>query len=176
MACRIFPTQGSNLCLLHWQVDSFPLSHQGSPRRVFSDWPFLSLSCVRRHPDVPLQPRALRLPAHPPEAPSDPGGGRREPHPCADRSDEWVTQAGGSGSCSVAPVSLSATSLLSQDWTLIVCLGWNIAVRLSIHFKLLLMWNTNMEMCLCPQGALPPGSFPSRWRSGDTVNPFHTTL
>ena len=30
----IFPTQGSNpnlLCLLHWQVDSFPLSHLGSP-------------------------------------------------------------------------------------------------------------------------------------------------
>ena len=32
MACRIFPDQGSNLCLLHWQVvDSLPLSHQGSP-------------------------------------------------------------------------------------------------------------------------------------------------
>ena len=28
---RIFPTQGSNLHLLHWQVDSLPLSHQGSP-------------------------------------------------------------------------------------------------------------------------------------------------
>ena len=27
---RIFPTQGSNPCLLHWQVDSLPLSHQGS--------------------------------------------------------------------------------------------------------------------------------------------------
>ena len=30
----IFPTQGSNprlLCLLHWQVDSLPLSHEGSP-------------------------------------------------------------------------------------------------------------------------------------------------
>ena len=24
-------TQGSNLHLLHWQVDSFPLSHLGSP-------------------------------------------------------------------------------------------------------------------------------------------------
>ena len=24
-------TQGLNLCLLHWQVDSLPLSHQGSP-------------------------------------------------------------------------------------------------------------------------------------------------
>ena len=27
----IFPTQGSNLRLLHWQVDSLPLSHQRSP-------------------------------------------------------------------------------------------------------------------------------------------------
>ena len=25
-----FPEQGSNLCLLHWPVDSSPLSHQGS--------------------------------------------------------------------------------------------------------------------------------------------------
>ena len=29
---RIFPTQGSNPCLLHWQVDSLPLTHQGSQR------------------------------------------------------------------------------------------------------------------------------------------------
>ena len=27
----IFPTQGSNLCLLHWQADSLPLSLLGSP-------------------------------------------------------------------------------------------------------------------------------------------------
>ena len=31
---RIFPDQGSNLCLLHWQVDSLPLSPQGSPAPV----------------------------------------------------------------------------------------------------------------------------------------------
>ena len=34
----IFPTQGSNLhllCLLHWQADSLPLCHLGSPKR----WP-----------------------------------------------------------------------------------------------------------------------------------------
>ena len=30
-ACRIFLDQGSNLCLLHWQVDCLPWSHQGSP-------------------------------------------------------------------------------------------------------------------------------------------------
>ena len=28
----IFPTQGSNLSFLHWQVDSLPLSHLGSLR------------------------------------------------------------------------------------------------------------------------------------------------
>ena len=27
----ILPEQGLNPCLLHWQVDSLPLSHQGSP-------------------------------------------------------------------------------------------------------------------------------------------------
>ena len=30
MACGIFLDQGSNLGLLHWQVDSLSLSHQGS--------------------------------------------------------------------------------------------------------------------------------------------------
>ena len=30
----IFPTQGSNPCLLHWQADSLPLSYQGSPLQV----------------------------------------------------------------------------------------------------------------------------------------------
>ena len=31
LACGIFPDQGQNLCPLHWQVDSEPLDHQGSP-------------------------------------------------------------------------------------------------------------------------------------------------
>ena len=31
-ACGIFPNQGSNPCPLHWQVDSYPPDHQGSPR------------------------------------------------------------------------------------------------------------------------------------------------
>ena len=30
-ACGIFPDQGSNPCPLHWQAESYPLSHQGSP-------------------------------------------------------------------------------------------------------------------------------------------------
>ena len=28
-ACGIFLDQGSNPCILHWQADSLPLSHQG---------------------------------------------------------------------------------------------------------------------------------------------------
>ena len=30
-ACGIFPDQGSNPCPLHWQADSQPPCHQGSP-------------------------------------------------------------------------------------------------------------------------------------------------
>ena len=30
-ACGVFPDQGSNSCPSHWQVDSLPLSCQGSP-------------------------------------------------------------------------------------------------------------------------------------------------
>ena len=32
VACGIFPDQGSNLHPLHWQADSQPLRHQGSPK------------------------------------------------------------------------------------------------------------------------------------------------
>ena len=34
-ACGIFPDQGSNTCPLHWQADSQPLRHQGSPTSIF---------------------------------------------------------------------------------------------------------------------------------------------
>ena len=34
-ACGIFPDQGSNLCPLHWQADSQPLRHWGSPSSTF---------------------------------------------------------------------------------------------------------------------------------------------
>ena len=34
-ACGIFPDQGSNPCPLHWQADSQPLRHQGSPIIAF---------------------------------------------------------------------------------------------------------------------------------------------
>ena len=35
-ACGIFPDQGSNPCPLHWQADSQPLRHQGSPCLLFN--------------------------------------------------------------------------------------------------------------------------------------------
>ena len=42
----IFPSQGSNLCLLHWQVDSLPLSHQGSPVYLYTCVHVCSMFCV----------------------------------------------------------------------------------------------------------------------------------
>ena len=35
VACGIFPDQDSNPCALHWQADSQPLRHQGSPSLCF---------------------------------------------------------------------------------------------------------------------------------------------
>ena len=35
-ACGIFPDQGLNPCPLHWQADSQPLHHQGSPTGSFN--------------------------------------------------------------------------------------------------------------------------------------------
>ena len=44
-ACGIFPDQGSNPCPLHWQADSQPLRHQGSPVLTF-DWSFKETKCI----------------------------------------------------------------------------------------------------------------------------------
>ena len=35
-ACGVFPDQGSNPCPLHWQADSQPLRHEGSPYGGFN--------------------------------------------------------------------------------------------------------------------------------------------
>ena len=43
MACGIFPDQEWNLCLLHWQVDSQPLDHQGSATPVWFFFFFFKL-------------------------------------------------------------------------------------------------------------------------------------
>ena len=44
--CGIFPDQGLNPCPLHWQADSQPLRHQGSPVLVsYNPLYFCSVSC-----------------------------------------------------------------------------------------------------------------------------------
>ena len=41
-ACGILPDQGSNPCPLHWQADSQPLRHQGSPPQILGIRPHTS--------------------------------------------------------------------------------------------------------------------------------------
>ena len=43
-ACGIFPDQGSKPCPLHWQADSQPLCHQGSPFPHLY-WSIIALQC-----------------------------------------------------------------------------------------------------------------------------------
>ena len=45
-ACGIFPAQGSNPCPLHWQADSQPLHHQGSPQSYVLMSDFLILLSI----------------------------------------------------------------------------------------------------------------------------------
>ena len=45
-ACGIFPDQGWNLCHLHWQLDSLPLSRQGSPHLALLFFPIFALPTV----------------------------------------------------------------------------------------------------------------------------------
>ena len=50
----IFPTQGSNLSLLsllHWQTDSFPWSHLGSPQHILGKyfWKFIKGKVNTKH-------------------------------------------------------------------------------------------------------------------------------
>ena len=52
VACGIFPSQGSNPCLLHWQMATLLLSHQGSPRFTFNRH---SLSKIRKVKPQPAQ-------------------------------------------------------------------------------------------------------------------------
>ena len=46
-ACGVFSDQGSNVCLLHWQVDSLPLSHQGSPSEPIRVYLFTDMVVVQ---------------------------------------------------------------------------------------------------------------------------------
>ena len=45
-ACGIFTDQGSNLCPLHWQADSQPLCHQGSPQLYFLMYMLIMLGLI----------------------------------------------------------------------------------------------------------------------------------
>ena len=68
-ACGILPDQGSNPCFLHWQADSQPLRHQGSPKNVFFNWAHnLSPIFLSRGTQVPRghfhAKRHLDLPCH----------------------------------------------------------------------------------------------------------------
>ena len=63
MACGIFPDQGSNPCPLHWQADSQPLRHQGSPICHFCILP----GVLRSFPNLPpavLVSKIAQVPRH----------------------------------------------------------------------------------------------------------------
>ena len=53
----IFPTKGSNPCLLNWQVDSLPLSHLGNLEEMLAE--FKPKSTVFRVYVCPIFPSAL---------------------------------------------------------------------------------------------------------------------
>ena len=53
----IFPTQGSNLCLLHWQVDSLPLSHLGSSSLHLEGTYYVVYTACSSFMELCLQPR-----------------------------------------------------------------------------------------------------------------------
>ena len=50
-ACGILPDQGSNLCPLHWQADSQPLRHQGSPYCLIFTY-FIICFTEQRYPNL----------------------------------------------------------------------------------------------------------------------------
>ena len=52
-ACGIFPDQGSNPCPLHWQADSKPLRHQGSPLQFFNMGVTLIDLHILKNPCIP---------------------------------------------------------------------------------------------------------------------------
>ena len=66
LLCGIFPGQGLNLCPLHWQADSLPLDHQGSPTVVLTDHTYThpvsagGLSYTLPPEEVPPQARVLK--------------------------------------------------------------------------------------------------------------------
>ena len=72
-SCGIFPDVGLNLCLLHWQADSLPLSHQGiytyfvGQKNISRDWAmseghqFAISSLIQHHLFEEGSPRGYKL-------------------------------------------------------------------------------------------------------------------
>ena len=61
-ACGIFPDQGSNPCPLHWQADSQPLYHQGSPVIYFIySSVYVSIPIFQFIPPPPYPPVTISL-------------------------------------------------------------------------------------------------------------------
>ena len=52
LACGILLDEELNLCLLHWQTDFLPLSHQGSPDFLFVFFFFFKLGPISRCSDL----------------------------------------------------------------------------------------------------------------------------
>ena len=57
VACGIIPDQGSNPCPLHWQADSQPLHHQGSPSH-----PFYTHQCIHVSRNCPIHHTTIPTP------------------------------------------------------------------------------------------------------------------
>ena len=64
LACGIFPDQGLNPCPLHWQADSQPLRHQGSPVISYK-YHSLFLNSVMFHCCLPSSAQVLYCCNHP---------------------------------------------------------------------------------------------------------------
>ena len=64
--CGILLDQGLNLCPLHWQVDSPPLRHRGSPiyffiQQVLISHPFYTHQCIHVNPNLPIHPTTTTI-------------------------------------------------------------------------------------------------------------------
>ena len=83
-ACGILPDQGSNPCPLHWQADSQPLRHQGSPIS-----PFLDPQCLPGDaPSVPMkQIEQVRGQSDHKHSGSDPWT------PCSSKCGPWTSSS-----------------------------------------------------------------------------------
>ena len=57
-ACGIFPDQGSNPCPLHWQADSQPRCHQGSP--IANIFEYLT-NCQTLYTPIFVNPSRIRV-------------------------------------------------------------------------------------------------------------------